>query len=502
MKVPYAPLAVKSPALNVDRRDDGVMILTCPYPPEPVARSNAHMLIDSASKYPERTLIAEKGESGDWRHLTYGEAVDGCRHVAQWLINSGAGVDKPLAILSGSSIRHFLMAWGAIFARVPYVPASVAYSTVAGARPKLEAVLKKVQPAFIFAEDLSAHLPALSAIDFDLSGVNIITAQPDPAITAISWNAVMSTEVTAQVDESIDRIDHDTVTRYMFTSGSTGMPKAVIHTHGMSCVFVASGLGLLEGDAEETAARVLEWMPWSHVGAGVMRIITIIATGGGIWLDTGKPLPGEFQKTLANLRTVCPSQYSGAPFGWSMVVDSLEVDTELATIFFDTVKSMDFGSAAMPQALAQRIDALSVKYTGKRIPMTTSLLSTEVMTCLRRYWITENLAVIGLPQPGVELKLIPFESKFEIRARGKGVTPGYHRDPKITRESFDEEGFFKMGDAVVFADPEDLSKGLCFASRVAEEFKLQTGTWVSTGPCCRGIQTSNRYLGVNRHAAR
>jgi feruloyl-CoA synthase len=474
----------------VDHLDDGVMILTCPYLPAPLARSNAHLLLESAAKYPERILIAEKTETGDWHHLTYAQAVAGCRRVAQWLINHGAGVDNPLAILSGNSIRHFLMAWGAVFAQVPYVPVSIAYSTVTGARPKLEAVLKKIQPSFIFAEDLEAHLPALSAVDFDLDRVTIITAQRNPAVNAESWDAVMTTEATAEVDDSIDRINHDTVTRYMFTSGSTGMPKAVIYTHGMCCAFIASEQGLQENEAEETATRVLEWMPWSHVGGGVMRLTAIIAAGGAIWLDTGRPLPGEFQKTLANLRKARPNTYAGAPFGWSMITDALEADTELAALFFKNMIAMDYGSAAMPQALAQRIDALSARYTGERIPMKTSLLSTEVMTCLRRYWITENLAVVGLPMPGVELKLIPFGSKFELRVRGKGVTPGYYRDPEKTREAFDENGFFKMGDAVVFADPDDPVQGLCFAGRVHEEFKLQTGTWVSAGTLRADVVTA------------
>jgi feruloyl-CoA synthase len=300
----------------------------------------------------------------------------------------------------------------------------------------------------------------------------------------------MATEATAEVNDSIERIKPETVTRYMFTSGSTGMPKAVIHTHGMSCAFIASEQGLQENEPDETGTRVLEWMPWSHVGGGVMRLTMIIAAGGALWLDTGKPLPGKFQKTLDNLPTARPNIYAGAPFGWSMITDALEADAELAELFFKDITSMDYGSAAMPQALAQRINALSMKYTGERIPMKTSLLSTEVMTCLRRYWITENLAVIGLPMPGVELKLIPFGSKFELRVRGNGVSPGYYRDPEKTREAFDEDGFFKMGDAVVFADPEDPAQGLCFAGRVHEEFKLQTGTWVSAGTLRADVVTA------------
>ncbi len=422
MKAPYAEVTTKPPAVNVEKRDNGELILTCPYPPAPLDRNMAHRLIEMAKKYPDRTLIAEKSSTGEWLQLTYAEAVKGSRYVAQWLISQGASVEKPLAILSGSSIRHFLMAWGAIFARVPYVPVSLAYSIIPGARPKLEAVLKKVQPVFIFAENLEVHLPALSAIDFDLSGKTVVTASEDAEMPVVPWENVISTEPTAAVDDSIDQIDHDTVSRYIFTSGSTGMPKAVVYTHAMSCALVAARLGLEKDPDREVDFRVLEWMPWSHVAGGAMRVDGAISAGGTIWLDTGKPMPGEFQKTVENLRVVKPNNYSGAPFGWSMVVDALEADEELAAGFFSTVETMMYGSAAMPKALAERIDALSVKYTGKRIPMGTSLLSTEVSTCLSRYWITDDLAVTGLPQPGVEIKLIPVGSKYEIRAKGRGVT--------------------------------------------------------------------------------
>jgi len=249
----------------------------------------------------------------------------------------------------------------------------------------------------------------------------------------------------------------------------------------MSCYLLASTNGL-QGDKNlELDTRVLDWMPWSHVGAGVMRIATIIDAAGSIYLDTGKPVPGQFDKTIENLKTVQPTQYVGAPLGWAMLVDALEKDDVFAALFYQYLRVTASGSAAMPASLAKRLDDLAVKYTGMRYPSGTSLLSTEVSCGLSRYWTCEDTSVIGLPTPSVTVKLVPFGQKYEIRVLSPGTTPGYLNEPEKTRNAFDEEGFFKMGDAVSFFDPDDAAKGLVFAGRVAEEFKLQTGTWVSAG---------------------
>jgi feruloyl-CoA synthase len=463
------------PELDIEERDDGSLVLRHPRPPQPVTRSMAHLLLERAATWPDRTLVAEKSDD-DWRHLSYAEAVGGCRRVAQWLLNRGAGPDRPLAILSGASIEHFLMAWGAVFARVPSTPVSLSYSHVPGARPKLQAVLDRVQPGFLFADDWSDYAPALE--DIGRAGDNEVRIGVGGAV---SMEEILSTEPTAEVDESIAAITPDTVTRYMFTSGSTGMPKGVIVNHRMTCQMLASGAAMKNPLAPEAAPRVLDWMPWSHVGAGVMRLATMINAGGSVYLDDGKPTPGEFHKTIANLREVKPTSFAGAPLGWSMLTDALERDDDLARSFYENVQAMQAGSAAMPDSLADRIQALNLKYAGRRFPFGTSLMSTEVHSCTTKYWPTERTDIVGLPMPGAELKLVPFGDKYELRVRSEGVTPGYLGEPEKTREAFDEEGFFRMGDALRFADPNDPLQGLCFAGRVAEEFKLITGTWVSAG---------------------
>lgn len=482
-------------AVEVQRRDNGEIILICPYPSGPLARSSAHILIERATQFPDRTLIAEK-DGDDWQHLTYSQALDGCKNVAQWLLDHGANVKRPLAILSRSSINHFLMAWGAIFARVPYVPVSTSYSTVTGAFSKLDAVLQTVNPGFIYAENLEEHLPALEVISFDAKSTMLISSDDPADLKTTDWRDLMNTSATDAVAQSIEQIDHNTVARYMFTSGSTGMPKGVIHTHGMNCQMLASNAGI-SGKSSTTnpSSRILDWMPWSHVGAGVMRLANVINTGGSIFLDDGKPIPTEFHKTVENIRSVKPTSFGGAPLGWSMLVDVLESDEQFAKEFYENIRSMQSGSAAMPLSLAERIQSLNVKYTGHRFPFSTSLLSTEVQCGLSRYWDCERSDVVGLPTPGVTIKLIPFGDKYELRVRSKGNSPGYLNDADKTRESFDEEGFFKMGDAVRFADDANPKEGLCFAGRIAEEFKLVSGTWVSAGTLrAEAVATASPYV--------
>jgi feruloyl-CoA synthase len=471
-----------TPKVDIVRRDNGELILTSGYGLGEVPPNLATLMTEQATKNPDRPIIVEKNAAEQFEPMTYGEAHEQAMGIATYLLDQGAGVHQPVMILSGASRAHFVVQMGACYAGVPVIPVSTSYTSVEAAFPKFESVFNKTRPAFLFAENPKAVEAAVLGTEIDLDGVEcwsvdegLLAGQP---VTALE---VITRQVNeAAVSNAIQALTHDTVAKYMFTSGSTGMPKGVIHTHGMICGLIAGQRALRDIDSESPPI-VLDWMPWSHVGAGQMRLYGTVSQGGTIYLDDGKPTAADYPKTLANLRKVSITGYAGAPLGWSMLVAALEGDEALAEQFFANLQTLQYGSAAMPTSTYERLQALLVQYQGQRKTMSTSLMSTEVALGLSRYWPCEDQTVVGLPMPGSTFKLVPVGDRFEVRVRSLGVTPGYLNDPEKTQEAFDEEGFFKMGDAVTFADPERPEAGLRFAGRIAEQFKLMTGTWVSAG---------------------
>lgn len=493
----YKDMGKYPPAIEVERRDNGELILRSPYAPRAAQKSIPHILAQRAVAHPGRTLLAWRRGDDDWVPLSYGEAWQRVQQVAARLRSLGLGQDNCIMILGPRSFDHFCLSQGGQLASVPVSPVSAPYSLLSKDHAKLRHIAGLLRPSVILVENLRAHEAALAHLAEDGLLENVKILVEDPAglagqnaiagarVSAFSeWiDAAVDAETTAAM---LDGITRDTVARYMFTSGSTGMPKGVIYTHGMMVDSLAMHAGLNRPSEDEGAlipegSRVLEWMPWSHTGAGVMRLNAVIAGGGSIYFDTGRPVPGEYEETIRNIREVKPTALSGAPVGYAMLADALEHDDELNRIVFNHVNSLGFGSAAMAPALFERLQALSVKATGERIGITSSLASTEVIGATSVYWPMENTGTIGLPIPGVIVKLVPNEGKLEFRIKGGTVTRGYFRDPGKTAGSFDDEGFFKMGDAVRFVDPARPEAGLAFDGRIAEEFKLATGTWVSAG---------------------
>ena len=471
-----------TPKVDIVRRDNGELILTSGYGLGEVPPNLATLMTEQATRNPDRPIIVEKNAAEQFEPMTYGEAHEQAMGIATYLLDQGAGVHQPVMILSGASRAHFVVQMGACYAGVPVIPVSTSYTSVEAAFPKFESVFNKTRPAFLFAENPKAVEAAVLGTEIDLDGVEcwsvnegLLAGQP---VTALE---VITRQVNeAAVSNAIQALTHDTVAKYMFTSGSTGMPKGVIHTHGMICGLIAGQRALRDIDSESPPI-VLDWMPWSHVGAGQMRLYGTVSQGGTIYLDDGKPTAADYPKTLANLREVSITGYAGAPLGWSMLVAALEGDEALAEQFFANLQTLQYGSAAMPTSTYERLQALLVQYQGQHKTMSTSLMSTEVALGLSRYWPCEDQTVVGLPMPGSTFKLVPVGDRYEVRVRSLGVTPGYLKDPEKTQEAFDEEGFFKMGDAVTFADPDRPEAGLRFAGRIAEQFKLMTGTWVSAG---------------------
>lgn len=489
------------PAVNLETRPDGTLLLTCPYTPKEADQSIPAILQAQAALFPERALLADR-DGDHWQTLSYGHAWTNIKRVAKTLVDMRMSEDTPVVILCPKSFQHFQMAFGAQLTGIPVSPVSAPYSLLSRDHAKLKHIVALLKPRILLVDDRREYGKALASLDAEglLQGVTVLDAAGFD-----DWLTQVPTD--EWVDTALASIGHDTVARYMFTSGSTGMPKAVIYTQGMMVKTMAAheGLSPLTRAPSDQGPRVLEWMPWSHTSAGVTRLNGVIANGGTVFFDTGRPVPGEFEETLRNIREVYPTRLQGAPVGFAMLADALEQDDDLNVEVFSGLSGLGFGAAAMTEALYDRLQALSVKATGSQIRMSSGLGSTEVLGATQVYWPMDHPDNIGLPLPGVTIKLVPNGGRLELRVKGGTVSPGYFHDPQKTEESFDEEGFFKMGDAVRFVDPDRPEKGLAFAGRIAEQFKLDTGTWVSAGTLRTQVLTATSpYLsdvivcGLNR----
>ena len=482
---PFKPLPMKPPRLDVTRKPDGSIYLRSLHPLGTMPRSVVHMLEEKTAAYPDRKFIAERtplpdGKTGDWRFITYGEADARANAVAQALLDRGLGPDAPLMILSGNSIKHAVMMLGAMKARVPVAPVSVAYSLMSADHSKLKHVFESTQPKMIFAEQGPVYARAIAAIAKD--GVDVATAMPVPDRATLSYDDLIATKPTRGVAASVAEVDHGTVAKYLFTSGSTGMPKGVIQTHGMMCAVVAAQEALRDDEPDPNEIpESLEWMPWNHISAGNIGFNSSLNAGGTIYLDAGKPLPGLFDETIRNLREITPLVFGSAPIAFSWLADAMEKDPGLRDHFFKKMRYVGYGGATLSQDIYERFQALAIAATGQRIPLTTMYGATETQGVTVVHWLTERVGLIGLPLPGITIKLVPNGKKLEVRVKGPTVTPGYLKRPDLTRAAFDEEDFYSLGDAAKFLDDEYPEYGMVFDGRVTEDFKLDSGTWVSVG---------------------
>jgi len=484
---PFKPLPQKPPKVTVERLEGGVITIASDYPLEDVPRSVPHMLEDAAEACPARNFIGERDVAGEWQFITYGDAAAKSDAVASALIARGMGPDTPLMILSGNSIEHAVLMLGAMKARVPVAPISVPYSLMSPGHEKLKHVVKVARPSMVFVDNAALFAGAIADIDMD--GITLAVCEiksggadqvPEGAVT---YESLCLTPVDRDaVIANMEQITHDTVGKYLFTSGSTGMPKGVLQTQGMMCSVVAGQDALRDEEVDpEEVPETLEWMPWNHISAGNISFNNVLKNAGTLYLDAGKPIPGMFDQTVANLREVSPQVFGSAPIAFSMLADAMERDTELRRSFFAKLKYMAYGGATLSNDLYDRMQALAIAETGMRMPFTTMYGATETQGITVVHWITERVGLIGLPLPGLTLKLVPNGTKMEVRVKGATVTPGYLNDPDKTSDAFDDDGFYKLGDAGKFVDPQDPAQGLIFDGRVTEDFKLSSGTWVSAG---------------------
>jgi feruloyl-CoA synthase len=454
---------------------DGTILLRSPMALDGCERHICAYLERWADLAPDRTFLAQRGTDGDWQRLSYGDAWRRAQAIGQALLDHGLAADAPLAILTGNSIEHALMAFGAMTAGVPVAPISPSYSMSSEGLARLADIADMLRPRMVFAQSadslgLARTLPQLAEIPW---------ISVEPASAAVTLGAFETVGHVRDVKRAFAAADQASVGKILFTSGSTGKPKGVPNTQAMLCSAVrAAGLAF----PVDYPPVTVDWMPWHHTLGGNSTLHGILRDGGTMYIDDGRPLPGAFERTVRNLTEIATTFVQNVPAGFQMLVSALETDTALTTRFFEQLERMAFAGASLTPDTFNRMQQLAVQATGAPVPFIAGYGTTETGPGISStHWASEGKGEIGLPFAGCEIKLVPFGDRFDLRARGPNVFPGYLGRPDLTAEAFDEEGFYKVGDAAQFVDPTDPSQGLRFAGRLSENFKLSNGTWVLTG---------------------
>jgi feruloyl-CoA synthase len=447
----------------LERRGDGSMLLRSPQALGSYARCVTEWLVQWSDRAPDRVFLAEKVPSG-WRTLKYREAYGAVRRIGQHLLDKKLSQDRPLAILSDNSIDHALLSLGAMHVGVPAAPISPAYSLMSKDFGRLKMIFELLQPGLVYAAEPQKFGPALEAV----------------GAKSASMAEILETNPGSTLEREFAKVRAETVAKILFTSGSTGAPKGVINTHGMLCANQQQ-LAQAWPFIEERPPVVVDWLPWNHTFGGNHNFNLVLRNGGTLYIDGGKPVPGLIETTARNLAEIAPTMYFNVPRGFDLLLPLLEKDPALRQNFFRELDMLFYAAAALPQNLWDRLIELAKK--EKKAPaMLSAWGSTETAPLATSvHFRMERPGVIGLPVAGCELKLVPAAGKLEVRVRGPNVTPGYYKRPDLTAAAFDEEGFYRIGDAVKFADPDDATRGVVFDGRVAEDFKLSTGTWVHVG---------------------
>ncbi|WGD52196.1 feruloyl-CoA synthase [Bradyrhizobium sp. CB1650] len=471
-----------TPKTVAEHRTDGSIVLRSPERLREGARCVGDWLEQWAEQAPDRTFLAERGNvEAPWTTVTYAQALRQVRAAASWILAQGLSAERPVVILSDNGIDHALLALAAQHVGVPSAAISPAYSLMSKDFDKLRSMIALLEPGAIYVSATKPFAAALAAIK-PLHQAQIISGNVDDA-DALAFRAIAATPEIPNVATAFAAVRPDTIAKFLFTSGSTGTPKAVINTQRMltssqeakaqTWTFLAQGRGDLV---------ILDWLPWSHTFGANHNFNLVLRNGGSLYIDGGKPAPGLFATSLANLKSVIPTVYFNVPRGFDMLIAALRGDEDLRRRFFGEVKFAFYAGAALPQNLWDALAQLSIETVGRALPMVSAWGSTETSPLATDcHFLAERSGNIGVPIPGTELKLVTSGDKLEVRVRGPNVTPGYWKAPELTKQAFDDEGFYLIGDAVKFADPQRPERGLFFDGRVAEDFKLNSGTWVSVG---------------------
>jgi feruloyl-CoA synthase len=471
-----------TPAIVADRRADGTIVLKSSEPLRDTARCVGDWLERWARQTPERIFLAERGNvDAPWTTVSYRDALRQVRSIASWILAQRLSAERPLVILSDNSVDHALFALAAMHVGVPSAAISPAYSLMSKDFDKLNSMIGLLGPGAIYVAGTKPFAAALAAIK-PLHSATIVSGNAGDD-DAISFGAITSTPEMPDVEQAFAAVTPDTIAKFLFTSGSTGTPKAVINTQRMltsSQQAKAQTWTFLDEARDDLV--ILDWLPWSHTFGANHNFNLVLRNGGTLHIDGGKPAPGLFATSLANLRSVVPTVYFNVPRGFDMLIAALRGDDELRRKFFSEVKFAFYAGAALPQNLWDALEELSIKTVGRALPMVSAWGSTETSPLATDcHFQASRSGNIGVPIPGTELKLVASGDKLEVRVRGPNVTPGYWKASELTVQAFDEEGFYLIGDAVKFADPDRPELGLFFDGRIAEDFKLNSGTWVSVG---------------------
>ena len=484
------------PVIHSETRPDGSILVWNEEPLARYPRCMTERFMHWAETVPERVWMAERGPAREMIEITYGEAAKQIRSIGSALVARGLSVERPLLILSGNSIVHALMALGAQHVGVPSAALAPAYALSGGDYLKFRDVVRQLTPGMVFADRIDPFAPAIEAvIDADVPLVSLQGTVPGRA--CIAFDDLAATSPTAEMEIAHASIGPDTVAKFLFTSGTTGSPKAVIQSQRMIC-------SNPQMDAQcylfmnETPPVVVDWAPWNHTASGNRVFHLVIYFGGTFYIDDGRPTPRDIGRTIENLRQFSPTWYFNVPLGYQMLLDAMETDNQLRETFFARLKMLFYAGAGMSQPVWDRLSRVAEEMVPGGVPLCTGFGATETGPSSLLWHKHEKTAGnLGVPLPGVIFKLVPDGDKLEGRVKGPSVTPGYWRNPKLTAEAFDDEGFYRFGDAFRFVEPGDAAAGFYFDGRVAENFKLGSGTWVAVGPLRARLANDLKGLAVD-----